>query len=108
MSKTELIDKRMLIDAFNRVAMFHHETHIPMVEHDFRELINNMPTVDAVLFEKHGNWIDTGPGECKCSVCGHVHYIRGCARSKASKCLTKLCKYCSNCGAKMDGKDGTK
>jgi hypothetical protein len=28
--------------------MFHHETHIPMVEHDFRELIDNMPTVDAV------------------------------------------------------------
>lgn len=105
---TELIDKRELLNALNAESMKHHKSTIPMVEHDFRELINKMPTGDAVLFEKHGNWIDTGPGECKCSVCGHVHYIRGAAHSKASKCLTKLCKYCSNCGAKMEEKDGTK
>lgn len=48
MSKTELIDKRMLIDALNRVAMFHHETHIPMVEHDFRDLIDNIPTAGDI------------------------------------------------------------
>ena len=105
---TELIDKRELLNALNEESMKHHKSTIPMVEHDFRELINKMPTGDAVLFEKHGNWIDTGPWECKCSECGNVHYIRGTAHSKASKYIAKLFKYCPNCGAKMGEKDGTK
>lgn len=72
MSKTELIDKRMLIDALNRVAMFHHETHIPMVEHDFRELINNMPTVNAVPVVRckdckhYSHDVDANEGEWDC------------------------------------------
>lgn len=45
---TELIDKRELLNALNAESMKHHKNNIPMVEHDFRELINKMPTVDAV------------------------------------------------------------
>ena len=45
---SELINKRVLLDALNEVSMNHHKSTIPMVEHDFRELINEMPTVDAV------------------------------------------------------------
>ena len=43
---TDLIDRTELIKALNKVAMEHHERHVPMVEHDFRELIHNAKTID--------------------------------------------------------------
>ena len=99
---TELIDKRMLIDALNRVAMFHHETHIPMVERDFRELINNMPTVGDAEIVRHGKWMhdllvvplsNTVKESIRCSECG-THWDIDCDFA-----------YCPNCGARMEGKE---
>ena len=46
---SELIDKSELIKALNKVAMKCHERHVPMVEHDFRELINNAKVVDITI-----------------------------------------------------------
>lgn len=40
------IDRNELINNLNKVAMEHHERHVPMVEHDFRELIHNAKTID--------------------------------------------------------------
>lgn len=44
---TDLIDRTELIKALNKVAMEHHERHIPLVEYDFRELIHQAKRVDA-------------------------------------------------------------
>ena len=45
---SDLIDRAELIKALNKVAMEHHESNVPMVEHDFRELIHQAEAVDAV------------------------------------------------------------
>ena len=62
----------------------------------FVEAIEEAPTADMVEV-RHGKWIDTGDRELdtiysgyKCSVCGFII----CGHSG---------KYCSDCGAKMDG-----
>lgn len=44
---SDLIDRSELLKALNKVSMEHHETGVPMVEHDFRELIVNSPVVDT-------------------------------------------------------------
>lgn len=44
---TDLIDRAELIKSLNKVAMEHHESHVPMVEADFRKLIHDAETVDA-------------------------------------------------------------
>lgn len=54
---TDLIDRNKLIKALNKISMEHHESHIPMVEHDFRELIHEMPSTTKV--EKDGTLIIT-------------------------------------------------
>lgn len=100
----ELINKRVLLDALNTVAMKHHKCNIPMVEHDFRELINNMPTVGDTEIVRHGKWLhdllvvplsNTVKESIRCSECS-THWDIDCDF-----------KYCPNCGAKMDEGDGT-
>jgi rubrerythrin len=63
---------------------------------DVRRAIEQTPT-ENVVEVRHGEWIDTGDKELdliysgyKCSVCGFII----CGHSG---------KYCSECGAKMDG-----
>lgn len=57
-----------------------------------RRIIQGEPTVDPV---KHGEWIEvenSGIGNtAECSVCGGNTYGY------------RTCKYCPDCGAKMDG-----
>ena len=57
-----------------------------------------LPTVDAAPV-RHGHWKEdpSGYGFWICSACGFV--------SEASA-ADMLYKFCPNCGAKMDGKDG--
>ena len=43
---TDLIDRAELIKSLNKVAMEHHESHVPMVESDFRKLICEAEIVD--------------------------------------------------------------
>lgn len=56
--------------------------------------IDDMPTVDAVPVA-HGEWVDDGdPLTLVCGVCSYrvMRYNNT--------------KFCPDCGAKMDGKDG--
>ena len=55
--------------------------------------VKGAPTVDAVPVV-HGEWTDKDGGIATCSVCGDRWGV------------WSVMKYCPNCGAKMDGKDG--
>ena len=89
---TDLIDRAELIKALNKVAMEHHESHIPMVEHDFRELVNSAEHIHVRELSAH--WCDAHGNSTKqlrsvyCSACGQW-----------SEYSTQ---YCGNCGAKME------
>jgi len=54
--------------------------------------IEALPAVDVVPVA-HARWVNYSPVTIKCSRCGHV--IHDWRYSE--------CKYCPNCGAKMDG-----
>ena len=58
-----------------------------------KALINMQPTVDAVPV-KHGRWTDKDGGIATCSVCGDRWGV------------WSVMKYCPNCGARMERKDG--
>lgn len=57
-------------------------------ENDIREMIDMMPTVDAVPV-RHGKWIEypTADGMNQCSECGVLRFGES--------------NYCPNCGARM-------
>lgn len=70
------------------------------------DIIGNAPTVDAVPV-RHGHWVSWyeevydsfGIGyapHCKCSECGREY----------DPYIANRTNYCSNCGVKLDGKDG--
>ena len=56
------------------------------------QVIDEMPSADVVPVV-HARWENYSPITIKCSRCGHV--IHDWRYSE--------CKYCPNCGAKMDG-----
>ena len=58
-----------------------------------RDVFMALPTVDAVPVV-HGRWTDKDGGIATCSVCGDRWGV------------WSVMKYCPNCGARMDGKDG--
>ena len=63
-------------------------------ESEFAALVDNIPTVDVVEVV-HGKWIPTG---------GEVLFLR---EFRCNRCKSRQLgntNYCSNCGAKMDGK----
>ena len=90
---TDLIDRAELLKEFYKVAREHHESHIPMVEHDFREVIYSVEPI--YVRELSAHWCDGHGNRTKalysvyCSACG-----------KWSEYATQ---YCGNCGAKMEG-----
>lgn len=51
-------------------------------------IIDSEPTVDPV---KHGKWCNSIDPYVQCSICGYSTIIGG--------------KYCSHCGAKMEGEE---
>ena len=59
----------------------------------------NAPAVDAVQVV-HGRWEETDDGETVCSEC-EVRIPE--MYSNADSILQCECKFCHNCGAKMDG-----
>lgn len=58
-----------------------------------KEMVADAPTVDVVPV-RHGRWKDKDGGIATCSVCGDRWGV------------WSVMKYCPNCGARMDGKDG--
>ena len=64
--------------------------------------ISDMPAADVVPV-RHGRWIGKpicGNDNCRCSECGSWHHIHANLRGEVMQ------KYCPNCGAQMDEKDG--
>lgn len=53
---TDLIDRAELLKEFYKVAREHHESHIPMVEHDFREVIYSVEPI--YVRELSAHWCD--------------------------------------------------
>lgn len=69
------------------------QTDVVKTEHRIIDMLNRMPTVDAVPV-RHGKWENTRPdapmfGFYYCSLCGR-------------KRTSPQDKYCPNCGARMD------
>ena len=67
-----------------------------------REMVERVPAVDAVPVV-HGRWVDHLVRDWRCSECGEkIQKVR----NVDGYCYDDKPKYCPNCGAKMDGKDG--
>ena len=64
-------------------------------EYARKEYIERLPKAD-VQEVKHGRWAHLGEDEWCCTCCGFVITTEGSWEEPAEK-------YCSNCGAKMDG-----
>ena len=89
---SDLIDRAALLGALNKLALEHHESHVPLVEHDFRELIHNADRV--VVRDMSAHWCDRH-GEPS----GEWHSVYCSACGKWSATATY---YCGHCGAKME------
>ena len=66
------------------------------------EHIDNAPTVDAQLV-KHGKWIPMDEYCAKCSKCGWWQKTNGKCCTGHANIHKAVYKYCTACGAKMDG-----
>ena len=66
------------------------------VAYDIRSNIQGLPIADVVEV-KHGEWINKSTCVYECSLCDGVALLdfKG-----------EPCRYCPNCGAKMDLKEG--
>ena len=93
-----------MADLIDRDELFHGQVILVGTE-DARESVQgvmdaiwNAPTVDAEPV-RHGRWIlhRLGDEYFKCSVCGY---------QQKAYAMSLHFKYCTNCGAKMDGGDG--
>ena len=68
----------------------------------FIDRLKEEPTIEAEPV-RHGRWIGAplcGNDNCRCSACGSWHNIHANLHGEIMQ------KYCPNCGAKMDIKDG--
>lgn len=83
-----------LIDADALLDKFEWKVTSPLYIRIIRTMIGAAPTIDAV---KHGRW----------EYIGGYGYKHRC--SECFMCAERISKYCSNCGARMDGeKDDNK
>lgn len=62
------------------------------------EIVAEIPTSDVVEV-RHGEWVQTYGSRVSCSCCDPN-------REDDNPAFYKFMKFCPNCGAKMDGKDG--
>ena len=85
----DLISRQAAIDALS--DYYHHTTETQHAA--LREALGRVESVDAVPVV-HGRWTDKDGGIATCSVCGDRWGV------------WSVMKYCPNCGARMDGKDG--
>lgn len=83
----EYIDRKAAIEAVRH--SFYSMVGAVILE----KAIEAVPSADVVPVA-HARWVNYSPVTIKCSRCGHV--IHDWRYSE--------CKYCPNCGAKMDGK----
>ena len=69
-------------------------------ENDIREMIDMMPTIDAVPV-KHGRWVGN-ERHTSCSICGQTYCVPD---GQDGHLDMTFYKYCPNCGARMDAND---
>lgn len=83
-----LIDKAALLNTIATEVHYDSERPLEMYA-KLLSVVNDAPTVDAEPV-RHGHWIAeiSDEEEYKCSECGDIEYY--------------TCKYCPNCGSKMD------
>lgn len=86
------------LENLNAISFYEANEHSKEAYMETKGMLKTLPTVDAVPVV-HGHWKeDTGGyGFWLCSHCGFV--------SEASA-ADLLYRYCPQCGARMDGKDG--
>ena len=86
------------LDKENSYGDVYYEMAVGARECAFREILSKLkrePTAD-VQEVKHGRWAHLGEDEWCCTCCGFVITTEGSWEKPAEK-------YCSNCGAKMNG-----
>lgn len=85
-----------LIDADELIEHLRKDPLFELVErYGIVDVIDSRPTVGV----KHGEWLRSGEPPMyvvECSNCGQKYFIHA---------LQPLARYCSTCGAKMDGGD---
>lgn len=69
---------------------------------DAMDYIDDAPTIDAQPV-KHGKWIPMDEYCAKCSVCGWWQKTNGKCCTGDANIHRVAYKYCTACGAKMDG-----
>ena len=102
-----MADEKRLIDAnalFNELIKKQYSEQTMGIVASYypqmRAIVANAPTVDAVEVV-HGHWISKGY-KIECSACGHRAFL-GTHDPVLHTEEKNICKYCHNCGAKMDG-----
>lgn len=90
----EYITKRKAIESADQIIQIDDSGDNTVVEamKAWKVFIEAIPAADVVPVV-HARWVNYSPVTIKCSRCGHV--IHDWRYSE--------CKYCPNCGAKMDG-----
>lgn len=100
--KNDLICKAALQESMAAVVFrnvpVEHQPYMQAACEVFVHLVNEAPTIDAEPV-RHGEWAHLGGDEWCCTSCGNVIYTEG-SWEKPTK------KYCHECGAKMDLKEG--
>ena len=87
----DYISRQAAIDAFNRAVQ-----DVGVLDADDIETVFEMLSSADVVQVVHARWENYSPITIKCSRCGHV--IHDWRYSE--------CKYCPNCGAKMEEDNG--
>lgn len=91
----EYIDRKSLIDEFDRLGLGEHSFVERVFSDGVRTIIAGIPAADVAPVV-HTRWAHLGGDEWLCPACGFVITTEG-SWDKPTK------KYCEDCGAKMDG-----
>lgn len=91
----EYIERKMLIDKFDRMGLGEHSFVERVFSDGVRTIIAGIPAADVAPVV-HTRWAHLGGDEWICPACGFVITTEG-SWDKPTK------KYCEDCGAKMDG-----
>ena len=95
----DLISRSTVIEILQAKADMAVATNAQMVYLNAARLVEKIRTVDAEPV-RHGRWIGRplcGNDDCRCSNCGYWENVHANIRGEITQ------KYCSNCGARMDG-----
>lgn len=102
MSEKEYIERGAFID-FIDAGHLRYATEKVFSENDLVKMISKQPAADVEPVV-HGEWLNF-VGDyvtAECSVCGECYDPSDYNDKEHFDMFKQLCKYCPNCGAKMD------